>query len=223
MARWHAIQAAVAQMELLARREWSVLSNANKVENIELFRRHRTATSNQRRVQADNVTSRMFVYIQTNMEEKVIVAVCGHRPELTGPRTGLQSAWGTAGTGRHPDGAPGGDSEIPSAPCVSRGLHEPRHDGGWFSGVSGTCIAGTVHTGDISHDRRGKRAGWEIPVQKWAGKCVVFFSPWVWSATSANEVNSPKWSSGMIQASQVIVFASVAFGLNAPLQFNSMF
>ena len=42
------------------------------------------------------------VYIQTNMEEKLIVAVCGH--------------------------------------------------------VSGTCTAGTVHTGDISHYRRGKRA-----------------------------------------------------------------
>ena len=72
------------------------------------------------------------VYTQTNMEEELIVAVCGHpvlydtttnlrqmdrcsaaafswcpggrswhRPELTGPRTGLWSAWGTAGTGRH--------------------------------------------------------------------------------------------------------------------------
>ena len=27
--------------------------------------------------------------------------------------------------------------------------------------------------GDLSHDRRGKRAGWEIPVQKWAGKHIV--------------------------------------------------
>ena len=32
------------------------------------------------------------VYTQTNMEEKLIVAVCGHRPELTDPRAGLQSA-----------------------------------------------------------------------------------------------------------------------------------
>ena len=95
----------------------SVWSEANKVENIELFRQHCVVTSNQQRVQADDVTSRTFVYIQTNMEEKLIVAVCGHRPELTGPQTGLRSAWGTAGTGRHPDGAPGGDSEITPAPC----------------------------------------------------------------------------------------------------------
>ena len=38
-------------------REWSVWSDTNKVENIKLFRQHCTATSNQRRVQANDVTS----------------------------------------------------------------------------------------------------------------------------------------------------------------------
>ena len=31
--------------------------------------------------------------------------------------------------------------------------------GGWFSGVSGTHTAGTVHIGDISHDRCGEPVG----------------------------------------------------------------
>ena len=101
------------------------------------------------------------------------------------------AAWGTTGTGRHPDGAPGGDSEIPPALCVSGRFHEPA-----FLGLvqQVQCSNG----GDISHDRCGKRAGWEIPVQKWAGK----LSPWASSTTNANDANSPKWTSGTIQASQ---------------------
>ena len=139
-----------------------------------------------------SLPSRMVVYTQTSMEEKLIVAVCGHRPELTGPRTGLRSAWGTAGTSRHPDRAPGGDSEIPPAPCLQRtSWTQTRRQ-------VDSCTAGTVHTGDVSHDQRGKRAGWEIPVQKWADKRVIFFSPWASSAISANDANSPKWSSGAI-------------------------
>ena len=46
--------------EHLGHLRWCVWSNANKVENIKLFRRHRAATSNQRQVQADNVTSLMY-------------------------------------------------------------------------------------------------------------------------------------------------------------------
>ena len=42
------------RQECLKQRVWS---DSNKVENIELFRRHCTATSNQRRVQTDDITS----------------------------------------------------------------------------------------------------------------------------------------------------------------------
>ena len=44
--------------------------------------------------------------------------------------------------------------------------------------------------------------------------CRLFFP----SAPSVNDANSPKWSSSAIHASQAIVFASVAFGLNAALE-----
>ena len=160
--------------------------------------------------------SRTVVYTQTNMEEKLIVAVCGHRPELTGPRTGLRSAWGTAGTGRHPDGAPGGDSEIPPAPCVSGGLNEPRHDGGWFSGISGTCTAGTVQQRWWYQPwLTWKEGGLRNTDSKMSGQARRLFFPWTSSANDPNGTNSPKWSSSAIQASQAIVFASVAFGLNA--------
>ena len=143
------------------------------------------------------------------MEVKLIVGVCGHRPELSGPWTRLRSAWGTAGTGHYPDGAPGGDSEIPPALCVSGGLHEPRHD------ISGTCTAGTV-----------QQRWWYLPWLHWkrawlrnigskmSGQVHRLFFPW---APSVNDVNSPKWSSEAIQASQAIVFASVTFGLSAAL------
>ena len=124
MVRWHTIQAATAWMERLERlkrlkqRIWSVWSDMNKVENIKLFRRHPISDEFK---SMTLLPSRTVVYTQTNMEVKLIVAVCWHRHELSGPRTGLQSAWGTSGTGR-----------------------ELRHDGGWFSGVSGTCTVGTV-------------------------------------------------------------------------------
>ena len=69
-------------LECLARREWSIWSDANKVENIQLFRRHRAATSNQRWVQADDVTSLTYGCLRSlraTKEEKLIVAVCGHQ------------------------------------------------------------------------------------------------------------------------------------------------
>ena len=70
--------------------------------------------------------------------------------------------------------------------------------------------------GDISHDLCGKRAGSEILFQMSGQATRLFFSS-VQSANDANDANSPKLSSGKIQASQAIVFASVTFGVNATL------
>ena len=154
MARWHAIQVA-ARMEGLARSVLSIWSDMNKVENIKLFRRHRAATSNQWRVQADNVSSRTFVYIQTQHGGEancscVWAQTRANRSSNWAP-VSLRYRWNRSS----PRWSSWRDSEITPALCVSGGLHEPGHDSGWFFCISGTCTAGTVHTGDISHDRRG--------------------------------------------------------------------
>ena len=72
--------------------------------------------------------------------------------------------------------------------------------------------------------RRGWKSMWKERVEKYrfkkgAGKRVVFFffSSKANEVNDANEANSPKWSSSAIEASEVIVFASVAFSLNVPL------
>ena len=215
MARWHAIQVA-ARMEGLA---WSVLSiwsDTNKVENIKLFRRHRAATSNQWQVQADNVTSRTFVYIQTQHGGEancscVWAQTRANRSSNWAP-VSLRYRWNRSS----PRWSSWRDSEITPALCVSGGLHEPGHDSGWFFCISGTCTAGTVHTGDISHDRRGMTVIEKYQFKNERASVLSLFLPWASRATSANDANSPKWSSGAIKASQVIVFTSIAFGLNAP-------
>ena len=102
----------------------------------------------------------------------------------------------------------------PPAPCVSRGLNEPRHDGRWFSGVSGTCTAGIVAaTVVISAMIDVQRERVEKYRFKMSGQARRLFFPW---ASSTNGANSPKWSSSTIEASEAIVFSSVAFSLNAP-------
>ena len=199
MARWHTIQAAAARMEHLGRCKWSVWSawsvwgvwsvwsGTSEVTQIKLkISNSSGGIVSQHPISDEFKPTMSLTYVFLHSDQHGGETVCGHRPELTGPRTGLRSAWGTAGTCRHRDGAPGGDSEIPPALCVSGGLHELGQDGRWFSGVSGTWTARTVQQGwwYISHDRSGKRAAWDLPVQKWAGKHVVFFPPWVSSATT---------------------------------------
>ena len=173
MARWHAIQVA-ARMEGLA---WSVLSiwsDTNKVENIKLFRRHRAATSNQWRVQADNVTSHTFVYIQTQH----------------GGEANCSCVWAQTRANRSSNWAP-----------VSLRYRWNRSSSRWSSWrrqwnyPSSVCLRRTswtrtrrwvvfLHFWDL-YSRYSAHwwyqpwstwndCDWEIPVQKWAGKRVVF-------------------------------------------------
>ena len=86
-----------------------------------------------------------------------------------------------------------------------------------------TCTAGTVQQRWWHQPwSTWKESGLRNTSSKMSGQARHLFFPCASSANDTNGANSPKWSSGAIEASEVIVFASVAFGLNNPIRAPSI-